>query len=228
MAQIIALKRSAQPNKKPDTGSLNLGEIAINTYDGKAFLKRSGSIYSVEEFIITNAINTGSITITETGSFGELYVTQDANIQRDLYVTRDIISNGDVDAGGNISGSGIQILNSSKFGTIPTNTHIFTGSVSISGSLLINGVPAGGPLPGPNTFDFNLDPNAAGTVNYIEDSTNTTRIFAHAISASVVIADITILSVSTSSMNVTTGSNTANFMHLVKYITPIGDLDFNA
>lgn len=80
---------------------------------------------------------------------------------------------------------------------------------------------------GPNTFDFNLDPNAAGTVNYIEDSTSTTRIYAYAQSASIVRNDIDIITISDTSMNVTTGSITANYMHLAKYITSTGDLDFN-
>jgi hypothetical protein len=94
MAQNIQLKRSALPGKVPDTGSLNLGEIAINTYDGKLYFKKSGSLQSIESIVTTNSINTGSITLTKTGSFGELVITQDANIQRDLYVTNDIIGNG--------------------------------------------------------------------------------------------------------------------------------------
>ena len=44
MAQTIVLRRSAQPGKIPGTGSLNLGEVAINTYDGKLFIKRSGNV----------------------------------------------------------------------------------------------------------------------------------------------------------------------------------------
>ena len=34
MASIVQLKRSALSGKVPDTGSLNLGELAVNTYDG--------------------------------------------------------------------------------------------------------------------------------------------------------------------------------------------------
>ncbi len=52
--------------------------------------------------------------------------------------------------------------------------HEFTGSVDISGSLIVNGSEVG-IAPGPNTFDFNLDPEAAGTVNFIEDSTGNTQ-----------------------------------------------------
>ena len=64
MAQnTILLKRSALQGKVPDTGSLQLGEVAINTYDGKAYIKRSGSVESIQEFILTNTLNTGSINL---------------------------------------------------------------------------------------------------------------------------------------------------------------------
>lgn len=161
MAQNIQLKRSSLPGKVPDTGSLNLGEIAINTYDGKVFFKKSGSLESIESVITTNSINTGSITLTQTGSFGELVVTQDVNIQRDLYVTNDIVGNGDIDVLGNITGSNLLIKGtltaqsyivsssvvnmttqfasgSTIFGNSLDDTHQFTGSVNITGSGYIN------------------------------------------------------------------------------------------
>jgi len=64
-----------------------------------------GSIESIQELITTNVVNTGSITLTKTGSFGELVITQDANIQRDLYVSNDIIGNGDLDILGTFTAS---------------------------------------------------------------------------------------------------------------------------
>ena len=39
----VKLKRSAVEGRAPDTGSLSLGELAINTYDGKIFFEKSGS-----------------------------------------------------------------------------------------------------------------------------------------------------------------------------------------
>lgn len=265
MAQSIILKRSALPGKVPDTGSLNVGEIAINTYDGKLFIKRSGNLDSIEGIVVTNSTTTGSITLTKTGSFGELVITQDANISRDLYVTNDIIGAGDIDISGDITGSSallsgslilsgsqtitnnltvlgevnarqfnISVISSSiifqsgstKFGDTGDDTHQFTGSVSVSGSLLVNGTEVG-VAPGPNTFDFNLDPEAAGTVNFIEDSTGNTQGIARTGSFDVLVGGNTYLSISSSAINVTTGSITANYMHLAKYITTAGDLDFN-
>lgn len=265
MAQNIILKRSSLPGKVPDTNSLNVGEIAVNTYDGKVFIKRSGNTDSVETILTTNSVTTGSISITQTGSFGELKVLQDANISRDLYVTNDIIGAGDIDISGDITGSsglfsGSLILSgsqtitnnltvlgevnarqfnisvisssilfesgSSKFGNSDDDTHSFTGSVSITGSFLVNGTEVG-VSAGPNTFDFNLDPEAAGTVNFIEDSTGNIQAIAKTGSFDIEIAGTNHLSVSASAINVTTGSITANYMHLAKYISNAGDLDFN-
>jgi hypothetical protein len=259
MAQSIILKRSATPGKVPNTSTLNVGEIAINTYDGKVFLNRSGSSNSIEEIVTTNATNTGSITLTQTGSFGELVVTQDTNLRRDLYVVRDIITNGNIDVSGSITGSSLLIENngningnltvlgeinarqfnigvisssilytsgSNKFGDTGDDTHQFTGSVSVIGSFLVNGTEVG-VAAGPNTFDFNLDPDAAGTVNFIEDNTGNTQAVARTGSFDVIINNNTYLSVSSSAINVTTGSITANYMHLAKYISTAGDLDFN-
>lgn len=43
MANKLTLKRSAVPGKVPTTTDLDLGEIAINTYDGKAYIKKNVS-----------------------------------------------------------------------------------------------------------------------------------------------------------------------------------------
>jgi hypothetical protein len=41
MAQTIKLKRSATSGAAPSTSDLALGEVAINTYDGKMYIKKS-------------------------------------------------------------------------------------------------------------------------------------------------------------------------------------------
>lgn len=45
MSSIIKLRRSAVPGRVPTTEQLALGEVAINTYDGKIFLKRFKEFY---------------------------------------------------------------------------------------------------------------------------------------------------------------------------------------
>ena len=148
MAQNILQRRSAIQGKTPTTSSLQVGEIALNTYDGKAYIHKSGSTQSIESIVITNSITTGSITLTQTGSFGELVVTQDVNISRDLYVTNDIIGNGDIDIFGAVSAS------------------IVSASVFIGSGAQLTGVTAS---MRPDDFDFNADPYA-GTIGYIQGS----------------------------------------------------------
>jgi spore maturation protein SpmB len=166
MAQSIVLKRSALSGKVPDTSSLSLGEIAINTYDGRVFFKKSGSLESVQHIVTTDSITTGSIILTGTGSFGELLVTQDANFQRDIFVTRDIVSNGDIDILGSFTASlangyvwvgngqnkttlvatssfggsaaaDVQLLISKTGSYATTGSNTFVGNQTISGSLIL-------------------------------------------------------------------------------------------
>ena len=148
MAQNILQRRSAIQGKTPTTSSLQVGEIALNTYDGKAYIHKSGSTQSIESIVITNSTTTGSITLTQTGSFGELVVTQDVNISRDLYVTNDIIGNGDIDIFGAVSAS------------------IVSASLFIGNGSGLTGVTAS---MRPDDFDFNADPYA-GTIGYIQGS----------------------------------------------------------
>jgi len=61
MAQIIKLKRSLVEGSKPTTSDLSAGELAINVYDGKVFLRKSGSVDEVQE-VITNDYS-GSINV---------------------------------------------------------------------------------------------------------------------------------------------------------------------
>ena len=69
MAQVVKLKRSAVAGKVPSTGSLELGELALNTYDGRVFFEKSGSNgESVEQIFTTNAEITGSLLLYKSGS----------------------------------------------------------------------------------------------------------------------------------------------------------------
>ena len=63
MAQTIKLKRSATQGKVPSTGNLALGELAINTYDGRVFFKKNDGSDSIEHIVTTDSITTGSISI---------------------------------------------------------------------------------------------------------------------------------------------------------------------
>jgi hypothetical protein len=49
MANTVKVKRSATPSKVPTTTDLQLGEIAVNTYDGKMYIKKDNGTASVVE-----------------------------------------------------------------------------------------------------------------------------------------------------------------------------------
>ena len=53
MSNLIKLKRSAIQDKIPLTTDLALGELAINTHDGKIYIKKDDGAESIVEFIQT-------------------------------------------------------------------------------------------------------------------------------------------------------------------------------
>ncbi len=64
--QYLKLRRSSVPGKVPDTASLDFGEIALNTYDGLAFMKKDGS-NGIE--VVSIGSNQGAFTGSFSGSF---------------------------------------------------------------------------------------------------------------------------------------------------------------
>tara|TARA_B100001939_G_scaffold24409_1_gene19785 strand:+ start:17826 stop:19847 length:2022 start_codon:yes stop_codon:yes gene_type:complete len=67
MAQTIKLRRSSTEGKVPTTSQLALGEIAINTFDGRVFFKKDksaeGNPITIEHIVTTDSITTGSVSI---------------------------------------------------------------------------------------------------------------------------------------------------------------------
>jgi len=157
MSSIVQLKRSALSGKVPGTGSLNLGELALNTYDGKIFFRRSGSTDTIQEVVTTNVVNTGSVTLTGTltaesirtnltASFGSLKVNDTLTVNHgetiisgSALVTSDLTILGAVNARQfNISVISSSVLfesGSSNFGNTSDDIHSFTGSVQVTGSV---------------------------------------------------------------------------------------------
>jgi hypothetical protein len=145
---IILQRRSAVSGSRPTESTLKVGEIGLNTYDGKAFLHKSGSVDTIVDIVVAGSNTVGSINILGTGSFGEVTVTQDINVSGDAYITGDIVGNGSIDILGAVSAS------------------IVSSSVFIGNGSQLTGVTAS---MRPDDFDFNSDP-FAGTIGYIQAS----------------------------------------------------------
>jgi hypothetical protein len=64
MAQVVKLKRTAVEGKIPTTATLELGELAINTYDGRIFFEKDNGTPTVQQIITTDSVTTGSIQLT--------------------------------------------------------------------------------------------------------------------------------------------------------------------
>jgi hypothetical protein len=145
---IILQRRSAVSGSRPTESTLLVGEIGLNSYDGKAFLHKSGSVDTIVDIVVAGSDTVGSINILGTGSFGEATIEFDANVGQDLYVERDIIGNGNIDILGAVSAS---IVSSSMY------YGDGSGLTGITASMR------------PDDFDFNSDP-FAGTIGYIQGS----------------------------------------------------------
>jgi len=72
MAQIIKLKRSGTASAAPTTSQLALGEVAINTYDGKMYIKKDDG---VEEIIEVGSTGLVYVKTTITATAGQTTVT---------------------------------------------------------------------------------------------------------------------------------------------------------
>jgi hypothetical protein len=63
MAQVLKLKRTAVQGKSPTTDTLELGELAINTYDGKLYFEKDNGVPSIQSIVVTDALISGSLNI---------------------------------------------------------------------------------------------------------------------------------------------------------------------
>ena len=102
--QFLKLRRSSVPGKVPTTSSLEFGEVALNTYDGLLFIKKSGSLG--EEIVSIGA----SASFATSASFA-LTASYALNAGTSTAVTNQITS-GSVTASVNIGYDGIFLIKS--------------------------------------------------------------------------------------------------------------------
>jgi hypothetical protein len=123
----LQLKRSAVVGKVPTTASLDLGELAINTVDGKIYFKQqdTGSVQRILELTSTSGSHL-SASYAQTASYSDRFTVSGTLTAQTLIVQT-------------VSSSIIYSSGSNIFGNSLTNNQRFTGSVDITGSLTVNG-----------------------------------------------------------------------------------------
>ena len=88
MAQIVKLKRTSISGKVPTVSNIELGELAMNTYDGRIFFEKNDGSATVQEILTTNAGRaiTGSININGaiTASYFKGDGSQLTNVSTDI------------------------------------------------------------------------------------------------------------------------------------------------
>ena len=163
MAQIIKLRRSAVAGNVPTTSQLGLGELAINTADGKIYFEKNDGSPTIQTIVTTDSQTVGSIEITgnisgsltSTGSFGVGSITTKAAIgglanlnQSYTLFVKDTTTANNTWAGyfmnswANSGGGGIYIQNNGNNTTQTLNsndTFIVTKDGSASGSAASTG-----------------------------------------------------------------------------------------
>jgi hypothetical protein len=116
MANTVKLKRSAVQGKAPQTSDLELGELALNTYDGNLFFKKDDGSAS----IVSVATLNGSQTLTNKTLTSPTINSATAN---------NLVLTGTLNAGGGVGTNG-QILTSTGNGVVWSSAASTLGNLS--------------------------------------------------------------------------------------------------
>jgi hypothetical protein len=162
MANVVKLKRSAVEGRNPTIEDLQLGEVALNTYDGNLFFKKDNGSESIVQVVTTNG----------TQNLSNKIFTDDTEIVGDLIVRGSLImalnaENIDLSSGTgiiddqNTDGSSGQILTSTGQGVRwITNT---AGNLSGLGDVTFSGLTSGQIIKYNGTVWVNSDEQAVVT-----------------------------------------------------------------
>lgn len=176
MANTIKIRRSATASAVPTTTQLALGELAMNTYDGKLFMKKSVS--GVESIVDITAGGSGNaqITVSDTApsspTNGQLW-WRSSEGQLYIYYT-DGTSNQWVIA--NAFAGGVGYLPTAG-GTLSGSLNLSSGTLQVGGKQAVNGPAFHAYLNAPQTNNgtiqkVNFNAELFDTDNCFDSTTN--------------------------------------------------------
>lgn len=84
--QVVKLKRTSVQGKIPTVSNLELGELAINTFDGRLFFEKDNGVESIQEILTTNSNVTGSLNLNGAITSSTLLITGDTTIDGNLTI----------------------------------------------------------------------------------------------------------------------------------------------
>ena len=138
MAQQILIKRSSQAGKAPTIAQLALGELAVNTYEGKLFIKKN---VSGTETIVEIGQHTFTGDVTGSGNGSIALTLANSGVTAGTYTKVTVNTKGVITAGAPLVASDIPSLDWSKIASGKPTTlagYGITDGISAAAASAIN------------------------------------------------------------------------------------------
>ena len=167
MAQLVKLKRTSVAGRKPTTSNLELGELAINTYDGKIFFEKDSGTPSIREIATEDTYH------FYTTSLDSRYV----NLTGDETIAGNKTFSNNITIAGNLSVEGTTTTIDSTTLNIGDNTlELNYGGSQTTGGILIKDATGGSTVSGSLLWDSSNDFWKAGKLGSESEVITTSNI----------------------------------------------------